>query len=238
MNGRLFPRQDPRADRSIPPEKREAPGRASTSRWVRADEISLGLGSQDMLVASTSVHNAIDPDERDFVRSCVIFSAGTVNLSYPVVNSVIVCDGDVIAKDAQGCLIIAGGNVRVTRHAQACHITASGSVKLEDQDRSTKVKQKEVKPLGFIKWFDPASVGVVVEKTESGVRVKEVVEGKLFAKAGLRVGDIVTLLSGAKTDSPDVFRRLLRSKIALNTEMSFQVRRGEKTLEIVVESRN
>jgi hypothetical protein len=50
--------------------------------------------------------------------------------------------------------------------------------KYPQSNRGTEIKEKQPNPLGFVKWFDPVSVGVVVEKAEGGVRVKQADENK------------------------------------------------------------
>jgi S1-C subfamily serine protease len=105
---------------------------------------------------------------------------------------------------------------------------------LSPRELRTQVKEKEANPLGFVKWFDPASVGIVVEAAEGGLRVKHADEGKPFAKAGLRAGDLAVSADGKDITSPDVFRRLLRGKVVMEEELTLEVKRDGQVLKLVV----
>jgi S1-C subfamily serine protease len=86
----------------------------------------------------------------------------------------------------------------------------------------------------FVPWFDPVYEGVAVETADGGVRAKAVVGGKPFAKAGLRVGDVIAAVNGEVTDSPESFRRLLRRAWVGQTAPVLRVVRQGRSLEIRV----
>ncbi|HKI30856.1 MAG TPA: PDZ domain-containing protein [Gemmataceae bacterium] len=94
--------------------------------------------------------------------------------------------------------------------------------------------EKEAKPLGFVTFFDPAVVGIKVATAEGGVRVKEAEKGKLFAIAGLGADDLVTAIDSTAVKDAAAFCRLLRAKLAVDGEMVFKVRRGDKVSDIAV----
>jgi S1-C subfamily serine protease len=164
-----------------------------------------------------------------------VFAGGPVNLGDTVGASVVVCDGDFTARDVEGCLIVARGDVRIKGGGTDSQILASGVVTFGEK-RLAKFNQikQEATPLGFVKWFDPASVGVVVEKAAGGVKVKQADEGKPFARAGLRAGDLAVAADGKKIDSPESFRRLLRAKVVMGDELTLEVRRDGKPVKVTV----
>ncbi|HKB42022.1 MAG TPA: PDZ domain-containing protein, partial [Gemmataceae bacterium] len=96
------------------------------------------------------------------------------------------------------------------------------------------MKDNEPTPLGFVRFFDPSSVGINVEKTDSGVKVKDAPKEKPFGAAGLLSGDFIVALDGKEPKDPETFRRLLRPRAVNNEEMLFCIRRGNETLEIKV----
>jgi len=84
---------------------------------------------------------------------------------------------------------------------------------MSTEDNTVKVKEKEADPLGFVKFFDPSRVGVTVEAAAAGVKVTKAEEGKSFARAGLKVIDVIVGLDGKEANTPETFRRLLRTKL-------------------------
>jgi hypothetical protein len=230
---------------------REKPKIQSTGRIVhdeqsgvgpvvaRADDIQfVGPISGDLLVSAGPVRGLeMSKYGPPMLIGSVVFACGPVTVGGSLARSVVICDGDVTVLDGgcSTCLIIARGDI-ICRDlgARESRIIASGKVRLPKvaNNRGAIIKENEPDLLGFVKFFDPARAGIEVEAAEGGVRVKQATEGKPFARAGLRAGDLVTELGGAPTTSPDMFRRLLRTRIALGDEMVFKVRRGEKTLEV------
>src|SRR5262249_43692414 len=189
---------------------------------VRAEEIeAVDTNVDDLFVSAGAVRS------KDYVKCAVIFAGGPVELR-EATHSVIVCDGDFTATlAASDCLIVARGDVRCKDCGRNCRIVTSGKAYLPKSisDREGKVKQNEPNPLGFVQFFDPASIGITFEAAEGGVRIKAAADGKPFAKAGLQAGDLVIAADGTPVDSPETFRRLLRKKLATGGELTFAVRR-------------
>ena len=136
-------------------------------------------------------------------------------------------------------MIIARGDVHIEKPGKilCSDIISSGKVRIDEGveiSSLSKVKEDVPNPLGFVKFFDPALIGIKVETAETGVRVKEAAKAKPFGAAGLRPGDIILALDGNVPKEPETFRRLLRPKVVENEEMVFSVRRGKDTLEIKV----
>ena len=71
-------------------------------------------------------------------------------------------------------------------------------------------------------------MGLEVTDTEKVVRVKAVADGKAFAAAGAKVGDVVEGVNGKKPDSAESLRRLLRDALAVG-DATVTVRRGDAT---------
>jgi S1-C subfamily serine protease len=60
------------------------------------------------------------------------------------------------------------------------------------------------------------------------MKVTAVAEGKPFAKAGVKAGDVITDVNGKKPESAEALRRLLRDALAVG-DATVTLRRGDKT---------
>jgi hypothetical protein len=199
---------------------------------VRAEEIETGNPQTASLLATSGVAKTSN------LSHSALFAGGSVDVS-GVSDALIVCDGDVtVHADVRNSLIIARGDIHLhCPDTINSRIITSGRVYLELKSSrliDTKVKEREAKPLGFVTFFDPAKIGISIEKADGGLRVKEAARDKPFARAGLRADDLLTAVNGDTVKDPEVFRRLLRAKLAVEGEMVFKVRRGEQTLELRV----
>jgi hypothetical protein len=156
-------------------------------------------------------------------------TAGTLN------GLVLICDGNVTVKDhIEPALVIARGNIQAGSYASRSFLVAGGSVKLGKPDPlggkiwPCVVKENETNPLGYITFFELSTVGVEVKVVDKAVQVSAVTNGQPFAKAGVRVGDVVTEVNGKKPDSAESLRRLLRDALAIG-DATVKLRRGDKT---------
>jgi hypothetical protein len=194
--------------------------------FVRAEEAELGFG-QTLVAAS-------GPFRGDVLSYSVVLASGSVTLG-GVIGSLIICDGDVTFQSGQGCLIIARGTVKCASSMSECRVVAGKSVILVRKEKAEvldcTIEENVARPLGFVQFFDPAREGIVVESAASGVRVKAAEEGKPFAKAGLRVGDLITAVDGDAADSPETFRRLLRRGWVYAEGLTLRVQRGDNALD-------
>jgi hypothetical protein len=204
------PRIDPRKERTF---------RNGNYGFVASgtDLILEGGGNHDraLLAATGSFRYA------GYLHSSVIYAGGPVEME-GVYQSLLVCDGDL--KMSGGCfrsLVIVQGDV---------YWSGSGSIggeslviitgrlhlgsKYTEIAKTAKVRERQPDLLGFVKFFDPTREGVEVEAAKGGVRVKAVDATKAFAKAGLRVGDVITAVDGQASANPEAFRRQLRSALA------------------------
>jgi hypothetical protein len=186
------------------------------------------------------------------VRS-VHFVNGDMKTDSAVIGSLIVCDGDVEALTLVDSVIVARGTIKVPgivqNSAVFCHgdmespaivadstIVTRGKVRVRVGGSSTQnsvVKQGERKLLWGIAFFDPGQMGIDLAPDAGGMKVKAVRDGKPFARAGLKKGDVVTHVCGVKADSLRTCRRLLRDALE-DRGAVLQVRRGETQLEVTV----
>jgi hypothetical protein len=208
------------------------------------------LGDPGRVVARGEEIVAKNPVERPFFGSLlvasdsvrvtsahfsVVLSGGPIEVE-KVDKCVVLCDGDFDAQEADGSLIVARGKVRVRRTLQKCHVITSATVEYDKDAPASQndVKENEATPFGFVNFFDPAQVGVTVVAADGGVRVKDVDAKKPFGRAGLKADDLILPGEGEKAGSPEQFRRLLRRKVVLREEWPLKVRRGDKTLDVVI----
>jgi hypothetical protein len=209
-------------------------GRAAPRLWerrvvLREEEIEASVVGDALFAVSGNVK--IQP----LVNHSTIFSSGSVDL-FGVVNSLVVCDGDFTARDIVNSLIIARGTIRHLEDVRNSRIITCGEVQDPRFSRlhDSQVVEKEPKPLGFVKFFDPADVGLRVAAADGGARVTEAARGQRFA-AGLRADDLITAVNGKAVKDAEAFRRLLRTRLAVpDEEMVFTVRRAGKALEVRV----
>ncbi len=197
---------------------------------VRAERISQKGATQALLVSSRDT-------KVGSLFASLVLAGGPVEVGGMCDKTIIVCDGGLKCRSgADGCLILARGDVEFSGVVVAgCRVITAGSVRFAPGTKrrgKVEVHEHEPNPLGFVRWFDPARVGVTVGPAEGGVRVKAA--GKSFAAAGLRAGDLLTAIDGEAVKSPDEFRLLLRSKLADGGKMALAVRRAGKDLTIPV----
>jgi hypothetical protein len=199
------------------------------SYLARGEEIVADVLAQSLIATSGNFRAS-------FLGGSAVFAGGSVAVK-EVSNSVIICDGEFKARHyVGGCIIIARGPVQCPDKLHNSLIVSLGTVQVpKDTDgKDTLIQEKEPNPLGFVKFFDPARAGIEVRQAEDGVRVKTAFEGKRFARAGLKAGDLIAALDGEAIKDPESFRRLLRRKLAEGGASKLKVRRGEKTLEIPI----
>ncbi|HEX5269280.1 MAG TPA: PDZ domain-containing protein, partial [Gemmataceae bacterium] len=202
------------------------------NRWVlRAEEVQKGKRFFDFLVALSG---------GAFIRGefayCAIFSCGSIACN-GVDDSLIVCDGDFTAQGhVSSSLVIARGTISCGGGVTGSRLISCGQVRLKYPQAVTgsKVVEKEPRPLGFVKFFDPADVGITVEPADGGARVKSAEKGKPFAEAGVRAGDLITAVNGQAVKDAESFRRLLRASLAVDGETVLKVRRDKQVSEVRV----
>src|SRR5262249_33255349 len=113
-------------------------------------------------------------------------------------------------------------------------LIATGTVRVTDLDDDTIVIQKTDNPLGLLKLYNTRQAGIEVEEKENTVRVKTVLDGKPFAKAGFKVGDQVLAVNGEKLTKREEFRKAVRRAAMANKEAVFKVQWLQNVVEIKV----
>jgi membrane-associated protease RseP (regulator of RpoE activity) len=138
--------------------------------------------------------------------------------------SLVIARGDIHCSNSgavgSNSLVITSGRLHLGRFAKV--------------DKGAKVLERQATPLGFVKFFDPAREGIEVEAAKDGVRVKVAAEGKAFAKAGLRAGDVITAVDKEATADPEAFRRQLRSALAREEGPTLRILRAGKAVELKI----
>jgi hypothetical protein len=171
----------------------------------------------------------------------VVLAGGPVEADILVGESIIVCDGDcrLGEKMAIGSVIVAHGDVYCPKTITRCAIIASGSVHFKEKSAAASniVRENEPNAFGFVRFFDPARIGLVTDPDAKDVRLKEVRQGTPYATAGLKAGDVVLSVGGKETPDREVFRKALRRARA-EGEVSFKIRRDGKTLELTAVSKD
>jgi S1-C subfamily serine protease len=96
-------------------------------------------------------------------------------------------------------------------------------------------------PFRFIKFFELSDVRLALaerdgqgEEVRDGVCIHDLLKGTMFSTA-LQAGDIVTAIDGIKATSREVFRKLLRKRLAQGgPRITFTVRRAGEIVEVAV----
>jgi hypothetical protein len=169
------------------------------------------------------------------IRQSLILATGDVTSGDDMSNSVVICDGDVrVNGNMWVCLVIARGKITVGGRTDASTLIAGETVTTTKplervvEGLENIIQEKETKPLGYITFFELSTVGVEVKAAGKAIQVSAVADGKPFAKAGVRVGDVVAEVNGKKPDSPESLRRLLRDALAVG-DATVKLQRGDKT---------
>lgn len=208
---------------------------------LRGEEISLtgrnlGVGGviNTMIAASGEV-------QISGAMLSVIIAGGDVTKIASLRNCILICDGDVeflSGWNVKG-LIVARGKVICKEGRFGNCLIRSGHTLTLPNGKSIDLKDGTPDPFAFVKFFELADVGLAAEalplreKSDlEGVRLKDVGKESLFA-AGLRRGDVITAIEEKKTPTTEIFRRVLRRKLAEGGPiLTVTLRRSGKTLEV------
>ncbi len=161
-----------------------------------------------------------------------IFAGGSVEVE-TMSDTLVVCDGDFTINHVMGsCLVIARGAIRCRSGVADCRLISADRVNDGEANRYSQVavREKEVNPLGFVKFFDLKHVGLATETGEDGLRVKAVDKGSRAARAGLRAGDVLLTADAKKVASAEAFRKLVRGAVAEGRAVPLTVRRADRDL--------
>jgi hypothetical protein len=206
---------------------------------LRGEEVSLtgalvGLRN-GMIAASGDVHVSKAMDS-------VIVAGGDVKKVKRMTDCLLICDGDVellYGWQVSGSIIVARGKVTCKNGEFKDCLVRTGHTLLLPTGVEIDLKAGKPDPLAFVKSFELTDVGLAAEdlpphaKSDvEGVRLKKVRKESLFS-AGLRADDVITAIEEKKTPTTEIFRRILRRKLAEGGPiLTFTVRRAGKTLDV------
>ena len=175
-------------------------------------ELSGGIGSSFVISrgkVKAGVHNSI------------VFANGDIDCGGGIGSSLVICDGNITTQYARRSVVIARGKIAI-RHA-----TTTKENLIEDNYQT-----------GFpnIRFFSIRDLGIQLagggDENHGLVGVIRVVPGSTFAKSGLRVGECISSVNGAKLTETDQARELFRRAVV---EGNMVIERlGRPTLKIDV----
>lgn len=174
---------------------------------------------------------------------CIIVAVGNLQLR-AASGSVVVCAGDCeIRGSIQNSLIIVRGKITTGAQGGGCDTSVICGEDFIDMTGFFRLCLSVVNSgrNGFVKFFDPVDVGIIAynyyrkgKVVPNGARILKVCEGTPFASK-LQPEDAVTAIDETKTPTFEVFRRVLRRKLAEGGPLiTFTVRRADKTLEVPI----
>ena len=116
-------------------------------------------------------------------------------------------------------------------------LISSSSVDVGRGDKARNTIQESVaEPLGFVKFFEPAQIGLQAAADDGAVKVLRAAPVKAFHKAGLRAGDVLLAVGAAEVRDDAGLRRALLRHVALEEPIPLRVRRDGKILELKVDA--
>jgi hypothetical protein len=173
--------------------------------------------------------------------SVIIAGADVKRLTF-LCGCIVICDGDVkLTGQPTGgkSLIVVRGEVTLTQgQLRNCVVRSGQTLRLLD-GKTIDLKEGTSEPIAFVKFFELADVGLTAEdlpehekSNADGALLKEVRKGSPFA-GGLRAGDVITAVEDKKTPTTEIFRRVLRRKLAEGgPNITFSIRRGKETRDV------
>ncbi|HEY7326291.1 MAG TPA: hypothetical protein VH592_01530 [Gemmataceae bacterium] len=224
------------------PKKRAADDLIHQNRGrllLRGEQVTLtgvfALLRNGMIAASGDVHVS------KAMYSVIVVGGGVKNVNR-MTDCILICDGDVELLDGwqlSGSIIVARGKVTCKNGEIKDCLVRTGRTLLLPNGVKIDLKDGTPDPLAFVKFFELNDVGIAAEdlppraKSDvEGVRLKEVRKESLFS-AGLRADDVITAIEEKKTPTTEIFRRVLRRKLAEGGPiLTFTVRRAGKTLDV------
>jgi PDZ domain len=205
--------------------------------FIRANGLSASNGLMGVTVSNNGLEVAAGQSGSFFV-----VNGSMTGLKTTIHNCIIICDGDVrISSAILNSIVIARGKVYCPNAVGDSVIIASGGIFDDEAKRSPLnggfiSKANEAVPLNFVKWFTPADVGLEVSAVKDAVKVEKLHDGKLPIKSGLKIGELITAVDGAKIDSIESFRRLLR-KGSVQDRCVLSIGRRETKRDVVLDFR-
>jgi len=205
-------------------------GKATSMR----DCLCVSQGSIQYVTSLTNVILFINGDMKGCagVDNCVILCNGSIDRISYVRNSVLVVTGDFAGPtEAYNTFFEVKRLGQHTRSHDNVYLNHRAVVATRSRSNNQFI-QAERGPLELFTFFDPARQGLTLAG-DGSARLAKVHEGKPFARAGLRAGDVVVAVGRRPVDSGRALRARLR-RLASGDEVVFKVERGEKVFETTV----
>mgnify|MGYP002778614160 CR=1 FL=1 len=161
------------------------------------------------------------------VRHCVEWE---LSIPSKIEECVVFADGIIQTEQRTcGCLLIARSGLDVPASAyRRCKIQPGEGLILDKQSLGI-VASPTKRPLGLIRFFEVADVGLTLD----ACKVSNVV-GPL-AKAGVQSGDVFTHVDGVAVKDAEALRKALRRRYAILGFGAFTLTRDGKPLTVVAE---
>jgi hypothetical protein len=197
------------------------------------DCLCVSQGSVQYVTGLTNVILFVNGDMKNCasVNNCVILCNGSISGITSVRNSVLVATGDFAGPTgAYNTFFQVKALGQHTRSHDNVYLNHWAVLAIEKGNN--QFIQAERGPLQLFSFFDPARQGVTLPG-DGSARFAKVHEGKPFARAGLRAGDVVLAVGQRQVDSGRALRAQLR-RLAGGDEVVFKVKRGEKVFETTV----
>ncbi len=212
---------------------------------IRADGIDRRISALQncVLVSSGNVQYITS------IVNSIVFIEGDLAACTSIIDSFVVCNGSLgRAVLIRNSVVLTTSDFASSTRAERSffQVKSVGNHAISSQNVYLNLKsvasrnatdnrfiQNDKGPLQAVTFFKPSLLGVELSKLDKFARVDKVVEGKPFARAGLRVGDIVTATDEGEVVSFEALNKFLRRRLP-GESISLKVRRGEKTVEIDV----
>jgi hypothetical protein len=167
----------------------------------------------------------------NYTKNCLIFCNGTVEGMNCTEDNAVFVRGELRSLNSTKNNVIEA--TRLTRENYSEGNTFVNRQALPANSKGDRLLQLAPSFLEVFQFFDPARAGLTFTMVEGDARVDKVAEGKPFARAGLRKGDLVLAVDRGKFLSADGFVRLLRRRVVAG-QAHLKVQRGDRVLDIPV----
>ncbi len=200
---------------------------------LRAEAVNCQYLNHSVLIApkNVAVHNTM--------ANSILLVNGTFSGRKMVARSILIVGDQCGQLDhIHDSIVIADGPIpRIIQIKNSIIIASGNNVHNSPITRQSSdkwiLKDKEQKPLGFIKWFETAQIGIEAKLAENSIEISALGQEKAFAKAGCRLGDKVLGVDQSRIDSVEEFRTSLRRAV-VKGKVSLTLVRGKKRMEVTV----
>jgi PDZ domain len=167
---------------------------------------------------------------RDFnsTTNCLIFITGLIERMNFTQNNTIFVRGELAS------LNYTKDNVIEATRLGRCNLSQGNTYlncKAPPQGEYDRLAKADPSPLDLFKYFDPARDGLTFNMVNGDAQVVGVIDGKPYAQAGLKKGDLILAVDQAKFMTQNGFVGLLRRQVVTG-EALLKVQRADRVLNI------